>query len=556
MLGIRADAQAAREDVRAARRELDADALLEGDGIEDLRRYADRFDRLAGRLDNPFLSPLRVLPVAGRQVSAADHQASAAASGLRAAADLAEEMEGLVDEGLGSGPERVTTLRQVAETAARGRTRFADLDLGPDDALIGPLAAGYEEIDEALTEIIDGLDRTEAMGNGLADLFEGPSDYLLLAANNAQMQNGQGMFLSAGVLHFEDGRMDLGPVSSLEKVPDVVPPVPLDPDLEARWGWLDPNTDLRHLGLSHRFPVTGATAKQLWEGLGHPAVDGVIAVDPLALQTILRATGPVRTPGGERSADDVVEFILHDQYQSYLDGSVDRSYTTEQRRDELDEIARTVLAQLEGLTDIDADFLDQFRASASGRHLLMWSTEPQVQSGFEAAGIEGQIDPESMLLSLVNRSGVKLDWFMHMAADLELERQGDWYEATVDIAVTNEAPTTGEPRYVIGPYPGSGVGAADYLGLVTLNLPEGAADSRFDGVDRLAVSGADGPNRTIAAWVTVPSGDTVHLVARFRLPVAQAELLVEPSARVHPTEWSFGDRTWHDDERRTLDLDD
>ena len=98
------------------------------------------------------------------------------------------------------------------------------------------------------------------MSVGLAEFFEGPSDYLLFAANNAQMQNGQGMFLSAGVLHVEDGRMDLGPMESLAQVPDVVPPVPLDPDLAARWGWLDPNHDLRHLGLSHRFPVTAQTA--------------------------------------------------------------------------------------------------------------------------------------------------------------------------------------------------------------------------------------------------------------------------------------------------------
>ena len=118
------------------------------------------------------------------------------------------------------------------------------------------------------------------------------------------MQNGQGMFLSAGILHIEDGRMDLGAMESLEKTPEVVPPVPLDADLEARWGWLNPNDDVRHLGLSHRFPVTAATASDLWAAVGHPPVDGVVAVDPHMLKAILEATGPVATPDGERGSDD------------------------------------------------------------------------------------------------------------------------------------------------------------------------------------------------------------------------------------------------------------
>jgi len=347
--------------------------------------------------------------------------------------------------------------------------------------------------------------------------------------------------------------MELGPVESIEKVPDVVPPVELDPDLAARWGWLDPNTDLRHLGLSHRFPVTGETASKLWAGLGHPEVDGVIAVDPLALEAIMRATGPVRTPGEERSAEQVVAFALHDQYQGYLAGSKDSSYT-EVRRDELDQIARTVLSQFEDISDLDPDFLDHFAATATGRHLLMWSAEPLVQDAFVAAGVDGQMSPESLLLSVVNRSGVKLDWFVRTEADLTLERDGDTYDAVLDIAVTNQAPTDGEPRYVIGPYPGSGLDKGEYLGLVTLNLPEGATDSHFEGIERLAVSGADGRNRTIAAWVEVAPGGTTHLVARFRLPVAQGELRIEPNGSAHPPDWEFEGKRWSGDERRTFEL--
>jgi hypothetical protein len=555
LLSVRSDAEAARRDLRATRDDLDVESLLDGDGLTTLERAAARFDALGGRLDHPLLAPVRALPVAGRQLAAADDQVGAAADGLRSAADVGGSLRDLVDGGLGAGPERVTTLREISSVAEAGRARFAALDLGPDEALLGVLSSARAEIEEAQQEAIDGLERAATMSSGLAVMFEGPSDYLLVAANNAQMQNGQGMFLSGGVLHIEDGRLDLGPMASLEKVPVVDPPVPLEPDLAARWGWLDPNDDFRHLGLTHRFPVTGALAADLWSALGNPEVDGVVAVDPLVLEAIMATTGPVSTPGGERRAEDVVEFILHDQYQGYLVGDDDRSYTSE-RRDELDALATAALDAFEQVTELEASFLDRFRRAAAGRHLLMWSSDPAVQAGFEAARVDGQMGPDALLLSLVNRSGVKLDWFMDLEADLALEPDGEGgWEAELAVTVTNRAPSDGEPRYVVGPYPGSGLERGEYLGLVTLNLPAGALDSRFDDVEQLAVSGADGDNRTIAAWLEVPRGTSETLVARFRLP-ATTSLVVEPSGRALATTWSFDGTTWTDEERRTLELAD
>jgi hypothetical protein len=552
-LSVQAEASSARDELRDVRSELDALAIVDGDGVDRLEEQERTFEEIRDRLDHPLLAPVRVLPVAGRQLDAASHQAAAAAASLRAVSELGDEVRSIVDRGVGAGPERVETLLDIAATARRGKDALVGLDLGPDDALVGPLASSRLELDEALGEILDGLDRAELMGQGLAEFFEGPNDYLLLAANNAQMQNGQGMFLSGGVLRVEAGRLDLGPMEPLDRVPDVEPPVPLDADLAARWGWLDPNRDVRHLGLSARYPVTADTAARLWSALGRPPVEGVVAVDPVMLATIMEATGPVRTSRGEHGSDDVLEYILHGQYEGYPAAGGDTGYTAE-RRDELDEIARAVVDAFDGVEDLEPEFLDDVRTSAVGRHLLMWSSDPRVQAGFEAAGVHGQIGSDSVLLSLVNRSGVKLDWFVRVSADLSVERTADGYAAVLDVAVTNRAPADGEPGYVVGPYPGSGLDRGDYLGLVTLNLPAGATNSRFDGVDRLAVSGGDGDNRTIAAWVTVPRGTTSHLVARFELPASMAELLIEPSGRARPTTWTYDGREWKDRERRTLPL--
>ena len=527
-------------------------SVLDGEGTDQLGAAAAASRKVADRLDTPVLAPLRVLPVVGRQVRAATRQAAGVADGLEIAQQVGDDLQELMPD-LGAGAQRVDALRRAAEVAAAGRQELLAVDFGPDEALVGPIASARSEIDDARDQAEDALARAEAVGAGLAQFFEGPSDYLLLAANNAQMQNGQGMFLSAGLLHVEDGSLDLTEMEPTSDLPRPSSRVPLDPDLEARWGWLDPNDDFRHLGLSHRFPVTASTAASLWAAAGRPAVDGVLMVDPFLLRAIMSATGPLALDDRELTEDAIVTYVLHDQYRGYLTARGDTSFG-ELRRDRLEELAEQAVADLDGLETIEPALVDRLMGAARGRHLMAWSADQTTQAGWEAAGIDGQIGADSLLLSLVNRSGNKLDWFVRTEADLEVTEVTGGHEAVLRITVHNRAPDEGEPAYVVGPYPGSGLAAGEYLGLVTLDLPAGARNGRFDGVEELAVAGADGPNRTIATWVRVGQGTSTEVVARFELPPGTDSLRVEPGARARPTAWATGRLEWEDRQARRIEL--
>ena len=186
--------------------------MLDGDGLEALGRSAAQLDDIAERLDSPLLAPLRFMPIAGRQLSAASHQAdAAAAAGSAPRSTSATSSRTSSTAACGRDPERVAALREVEQVASRGpRPRSRTSTSDPSDALIGPLNTSRTRIEEVRDEALDLLEsggRTRAAAWPRSS--KGPTDYLLLAANNAQMQNGQGMFLSAGVLHVEDGRMDL-----------------------------------------------------------------------------------------------------------------------------------------------------------------------------------------------------------------------------------------------------------------------------------------------------------------------------------------------------------
>ena len=189
--------------------------------------------------------------------------------------------------------------------------------------------------------------------------------------------------------------------------------------------------------------------------------------------------------------------------------------------------------------------------AAGGRHLLMWAAEPSEQSAWQALGVDGALRPESLLVAVQNRGGNKLDRFLHVAAELSVTSVGDESEVTLTLNLRNEAPV-GEPQYIVGPHALSGVGEGVYVGILTVSFPGDASGGRLDGVDTLAVEGADGPSQVMGFQFELPRGGERTVVARFRLPSRGPILKVEPSARVPAIAWRSGALAWSDTSAKIL----
>ena len=71
--------------------------------------------------------------------------------------------------------------------------------------------------------------------------------------------------------------------------------------------------------LSPRFDASAPLATQMWAAVERGSVDGVIALDPIALQAILAATGPIQVGTLTVNADNVIGELLHGQYLRYPD---------------------------------------------------------------------------------------------------------------------------------------------------------------------------------------------------------------------------------------------
>jgi hypothetical protein len=454
-------------------------------------------------------------------------------------ADSISDARGLLEGKSPTGEARTVLVRDFAELAGRTERRLASIRLGPREALLAPLASRRNELSDRLDELRGGLLRGSIAGRALAQLLAGPRRYLLIAANNSEMRAGSGMFLSLGELETANGALRLGQMTSVNDI-EVPPGIPLEGDYAAHWAWLKPTEDWRNLMLSPRFEVSAALAAQMWTATGHAPVDGVLALDPVTVQAVLAATGPVSVEGATISADNVLEELL---YRQYLRFPVDE---TPERREQLAAIAEATFVALERGGVVLPDLAGGLARAVRGRHLMAWSSRPDEQEAWAAAGVDGGLDSDSLLLSVLNRSGTKLDHFLHVSADLRLDVQEAGTDCTLRVVLENRVPP-GQPPYVSGPYRDSGVGEGVYLGILVATLPGAARNGRIDGVDQLGVAGPDGPSRVVGYQLTVGRGESRTMTVRFFLPTRRGALTVEPSARVPGVAWTSGGQHWSDD---------
>lgn len=505
-----------------------------------------RFERGNQRVSSLFLAPIKVLPIVGRQLRSVEALSNTAAVVTKAGGEAAEQTNELLELPHGPGPERVELLRQFAEVLRRVDEQIHDLDLGPRRALIGPLGNARAELAKKLgdvqTNIRDGLVGAEAA----TDFFAGPRRYLLFAANNSEMRSGSGMLLSAGLLETSEGSVRLVSMRSVADLPTKPGAVTLQGDLSDRWGWLAPHREWRNLLLSPRFDASAQLASEMWVAAGNEPVDGVMVIDPLVLQSILEVTGAIDAGGQRFDASNVVEELLLGQYVRHP-GTLGLA----DRREELGDIAKAAFDALDSREWSATDLARELAGPARGRHFLVWSRHAKEQKAWGAAEVDGSLPSNALMVSVLNRGGNKLDRFLEVETELDLRDASEGTEATVRVRVRNTTPT-GLPEYVMGPYPGGGLPAGAYLGIVTLNFPNSARLESVTGGQQLTNQGADGSTQMAGSIVQLGRGQEEVIAFRFILRDQHGELVVQPSARIPAIRWGVDEESFLDDRSRIV----
>ncbi len=533
--------------LQQVRSQLGPDDLTSSSSVAQLDAARAEFEAADVALSSPLFGPITVVPVIGRQLRSVRALSSAAGTVSGVGSSFITQVHGVLHQPHGAGPDRVTSLRSLAVVSATAQHQLTNVDTGPSQALVAPLASKHDEFTGQLDEARSRLTKAAGVSAAVATILQGPQTYLVLASNNAEMRAGSGAFLDVGTATMSNGTVHMSSFEPSGDHPLPVGAVPVTGDLQRNWGWLNPSLDLRNLGLTPQFDVTAPLAARMWTALTGQTVDGVLALDVAGLEKLLEATGPVVVDGQTIGAGNVEQFLLHDQYAGLSDNAADAN----DRQDALGALSRAVLDQLQGQSIDLTSLAKAMTGAVAGRHLMVWSSDPAHQAAWVASGVSGSLTPRSVAFSLINLGGNKLDQYMPVRVDVSTAPAGSDTKVTMTARVVNNTPP-GESQFIAGPFPGVPVSYGGYRGLVAVNLPAAASHLSLTGAGPLAVKGAEGPTWLLAAPITVPQGATSTVTVQFVMPGSHGSMTLVPSARIPPEEWTFSGTASEDSQPRTI----
>jgi len=215
------------------------------------------------------------------------------------------------------------------------------------------------------------------------------------------------------------------------------------------------------------FPTVAQVISQLYPQSGGRPLDGVFMLDPRAIAALMSFTGPVAVEGIEQplTAANAAQFIIRDQYLVEA---------TDERIDLLDAIAEATVARLLSSTlPPPAELAETFAPLVAQNRLMAWSAHPdeqQLLSQVKMAGAFPALDGRDGIAVTVDNGGNnKVDAYLEMAVDYVVNSDvvnsdvdnsdvdnsdgaatSAVRTSTVTITLTNTAPSSGLPGYVIG----------------------------------------------------------------------------------------------------------
>jgi hypothetical protein len=515
--------------------------------VQTLRVAQGDFRQASDDLSSPLFGPVTVLPVIGRQLRSVRAITSGAVVVSGTGATFVDQVQAVLDQPRGAGPQRVASLRQLGRLSGTAATALDRIDTGPSNALVGPLASKRSEFVSQLDTVRTRLASAAAVSSAVADILQGPQTYLVLASNNAEMRAGSGAFLEVGTATTADGSLHLGTLTPSGQLTLPEGEVTATGDLQRNWGWLKPGVDWRNLGVTPEFDVTAPLAARMWQANTGQSVNGVLALDVEGLRQLLVATGPVTVGTTTVTADTIEQYLLHDQYEGLADDATDDAGRTEQ----LGALSAAVIDALQGQS-IDLKTLATSVATATaGRHLLVWSAAPTAEAAWRTSGVAGMLTTTSLDADLLNRGGNKLDPYLSVGVTVTTAPSGADTAVTMAVHLANHTPS-GQSQFIAGPYPGLGSAYGEYVGVLAANLPAAATRRTTSGGGAAVADGAEGPTWLSAVPVTLAAGTATTVSFHFVLPGHHAALTVVPSARIPGEQWTFGSQHFTDTSPRGL----
>jgi hypothetical protein len=429
------------------------------------RSAADRAERARFYTSGPVWSVAAHVPYVGdplrtvRGAAAATDRLTAdvLAPLVRAATELSAD--GRDDSGLVD----VTVLRRsaaglhkAARVAAEVRTQVAGL---PQSTWLPPVDRARARLTRQLDQVVPATADVATAARLLPSMMGSPQPrrYLVIFQNSAEARGTGGLPGAFTTMTADRGRLAFDDFGNDTAVAHAQAKVDLGRQFTAAHGHNAPTSTWVNANLSPHFPYAARIWADAWQRHAGKTVDGVIALDPSAMRGLLAVSGPVRLRDGTVvSSGNVVDLTERTSYAAFS--------RVEERKAFFLDVARGVASHLISSTDKarTPPLLAALHGQLREGRVIAWSSHAPEQRALEQRGFAGLLpagrDPFAGLV-VNNAAGTKLDYYLDRTLRWEPGRCGaDGREVTVTVSLTNRAPRSGLPGYVIQrvdqpPYP-------------------------------------------------------------------------------------------------------
>ncbi len=329
---------------------------------------------------------LHAIPWVGRQLAAADDLATIGVDGSTAGEAGAKLLQGVTTV---SGDDQLNALIRLApehlDTALTALIDVSDRAAAlSTDGVVSPLASAITEIKEKLAPLDDLVQLAPSMLDLERYLFSGQHRFLVVSQNGAELRPTGGFMGTYSLVEFGPDGFTLTTFANIYTLPNDTLDLPRPPAEGLDW--------LKHFRLRDAnwwidFPTSARTMMELWQTLGQPSVDGIVAVDIPMVRGLLEIFGPITVPETDvpLTAENVLEQLVN---------VVNAAGDTPGRKNSVQSLVTELLTRVAHMSSEQVlPTLESLAISVNEKHIQVYLNEPTSQSALVALGWAGAIDP-------------------------------------------------------------------------------------------------------------------------------------------------------------------
>ena len=352
--------------------------------------------------------------------------------------------------------ERISPLLQNADNAVNdARLRMAAIDRS---AVVQPVGDAVANLWKKLDSAADVTGPAARIARLLPPMLgaDGPRTYLVVFQNPAELRATGGIFGSFAVVTADKGKISIQEQGASSRILGYFDPpvakltkneINLYSQLMAQYP--------QDVNFTPDYPTAAPLFAEMYRLRSGKTVDGVLALDPVALSYTLKGTPPIAVGDGvEVTSANLVSVLLSTAYKKF-DNDPDQS-----RRDQfLSSATATVFSEIMSGKADATSIVNGLRKAVNERRVLLYSADADEEADIATTGVSGaittELGPPTVGVFFNDGTAAKLGYYL--ANEVKVTegkcRTDSRRELQVTVTMKYDAPASGLPPYVTGSRP-------------------------------------------------------------------------------------------------------